>query len=182
MLIEIKCQFTSKVLYSGEHETLKDAVVSAVGGGANLRGANLRGAYLSGADLRGSYLSGADLSGADLSGADLRGADLSGAYLGNIKGKICDSHELLAQIATRFDPSLIAVAAMIAGRLVGCWSEYTDAIRSIFGEPIMLKLRAAWSQSEEWGVIQRMKQHGWPTVAAERAAREASQTKENDDA
>jgi Pentapeptide repeats (8 copies) len=86
MKFEIKNRFDGKVLYSGDHETLKDAVKAAYLSGANLYGAYLYGAYLyganlSGADLSGADLSGANLSGANLSGADLSGADLSGAYL-----------------------------------------------------------------------------------------------------
>ena len=67
-------------------ETVRQAVVEAVGKGAYLGGAYLGGAYLGGAYLRGAYLGGADLGGAylrgaDLGGAYLRGADLGGAYL-----------------------------------------------------------------------------------------------------
>ena len=49
--------------------------------GANLSGANLSGANLSGANLSWSNLSGANLSRANLSGANLSGANLSGANL-----------------------------------------------------------------------------------------------------
>ena len=64
----------------------KYLTTSAMGGRADLSGADLRRAYLSGAnlsgaDLRNAYLSGANLSGADLSGANLSGANLSGANL-----------------------------------------------------------------------------------------------------
>ena len=81
MKIEIKHRFTSNVLFECDADSLMDAVVKAVKGGADLSSANLSDAYLRGADLRGADLSDAYLSGADLSGADLRGADLSGAYL-----------------------------------------------------------------------------------------------------
>jgi len=85
-IIEIKNRWTDEVIYSGEYETLKDAVISAVANcanlsGADLNGANLRRADLSGANLNGAYLSDANLSDADLSGADLSDANLNGANL-----------------------------------------------------------------------------------------------------
>ena len=46
MLIEIKNRWSFDVLYSGEHETTKQAVATARTTDANLRGANLRGADL----------------------------------------------------------------------------------------------------------------------------------------
>ena len=89
---EITHRHTGSILYSGGGETLRDVVVSAVKGGADLRSADLggadlrsadlRGAYLRGADLRGAYLRCADLRGADLRSADQGGADLGGADLG----------------------------------------------------------------------------------------------------
>ena len=96
MKIQIKHRVTGRVLFEGDYESTKEAVLAALKGGAylggaDLRGADLRGAYLrgaylggadlGGADLGGAYLGGADLRGADLRGADLRGADLGGAYL-----------------------------------------------------------------------------------------------------
>jgi uncharacterized protein YjbI with pentapeptide repeats len=91
MKIEIKHWLSGEILFEGDFSSLAAAVVAAVKGKKNLRGADLRGAYLTGADLRGADLTGADLTGADLTGAylrgaylrgaDLRGADLTGAYL-----------------------------------------------------------------------------------------------------
>ena len=80
-VIEIKICWNSEVLYSGEHENLKEAVEEAVKSGANLRGADLSCASLSCADLSGASLSCASLSCADLSGASLSCADLSCADL-----------------------------------------------------------------------------------------------------
>ena len=65
--IKIKNRWNGKVLYSGEHADIKEAVEAAVKAGANLCDANLCGA---------------DLCGADLCGANLRGADLCGAKIG----------------------------------------------------------------------------------------------------
>ena len=79
---EIKHRWTGAVLYAGDGETLRDAVVAAVDSHADLRGADLLGADLSGADLLGANLRDADLSDADLSGAHLGGANLDGANLG----------------------------------------------------------------------------------------------------
>jgi len=76
MKIVIK-SLSGNVLFQGDYDNTKSAVLAALQSGANLRGANLRGAYLGGA-----YLGEADLGGADLRGADLGGAYLRGAYLG----------------------------------------------------------------------------------------------------
>ena len=86
--IKIKNRWNGKVLYSGEHADIKEAVEAAVKAGADLRGADLRGADLRGADLRGADLRGADLCGANLCGANLCGANLCGADLGgaNLRG------------------------------------------------------------------------------------------------
>ena len=61
------------VLYTSDKDNLRDAVIEAVEGGADLRGANLWGA-----DLEGANLEGADLEGANLEGADLWGAKFYG--------------------------------------------------------------------------------------------------------
>lgn len=134
MLIEIKCQFSGKVLYSGEHSSLKLAVEATVKAGANLAHANLAGAFLAHANLAHA----------------------------NIKGNISNSCELLAHLVIRFDPALKPVAAMICGRMVGCWEEYTASIRQYFGEDTMRRLWQAASQDESWGVVAKMKQYGWP--------------------
>ena len=72
MKTEIKHRWTGAVLYSGEHATVKDALLAAIAVKANLSGADLSEAMLSEA-----YLSEANLSEAYLSGADLRRANLS---------------------------------------------------------------------------------------------------------
>ena len=87
--IEIKSVFGSVLFeFEKENNSIKDTLIEAVKGGADLGGANLRGADLRGADLRGAYLGDADLGGAYLGGADLRGADLRGADLrgANLRG------------------------------------------------------------------------------------------------
>ena len=56
---EIKRRGTGDVIWTGKAETLRDAVVAAVKGGADLGGAYLGGADLRGADLGGAYLRGA---------------------------------------------------------------------------------------------------------------------------
>ena len=79
--MELLNRFTNAVIFSAEVETVKELVLAAIRGGADLRGADLREADLRGADLRSAALRGADLSGADLRSAALRGADLRGADL-----------------------------------------------------------------------------------------------------
>ena len=172
MKIEIKHRVSGAILYTGDHDSMRDAVEAAVKAEANLFGANLFGANLSEANLFGANLFGAYLSDAYLSDANLSRANLSEANLSGITGRICDSHELLAHIAVRFDRSLTPVAAMIAGRLVGCWPEYTDAIRTHFGEDTMRRLWQAWSQDDSWRVVERMREHGWPEARQEEKARE----------
>ena len=81
-VIEIKSRWNGEVLYSGEHENLKEAVEAAVKPCVSLAGANLRGADLRDANLSGANLRDADLSDADLCGADLCDADLGGAKVG----------------------------------------------------------------------------------------------------
>jgi len=105
-MIKIKHRYTECILWEGDADTIREAVIKALKDGADLRCAdlscadlscadlscaNLSDANLSGADLRCADLSDANLSGADLrcadlsdanlSGADLRCANLSGAYL-----------------------------------------------------------------------------------------------------
>ena len=87
-LIEIKCRFTRKVLFSHDADgnSVKLTVEAAVKAGADLAraylaGADLARANLAGADLAGAYLAGAYLAGANLAGADLDDANLAGADL-----------------------------------------------------------------------------------------------------
>jgi uncharacterized protein YjbI with pentapeptide repeats len=65
-----------KVLFSGNFDSLKLAVVAALKKRTDLRYADLRDANLRYADLRCANLRSADLRDADLYGADLYGADL----------------------------------------------------------------------------------------------------------
>ncbi len=81
MHIQIKLRFSDKVIFEGEYNSTKDAVLDAIKKGANLQGADLQGANLQGADLQGADLQGANLRSADLQGADLQGANLQGANL-----------------------------------------------------------------------------------------------------
>ena len=92
-IIEIKNRWYGKVLYRGEHESLKEVVEALKNSTSHLpygdlldnislAHANLSGADLSGADLSGADLSGADLSGTNLSDADLADAEQAGAKIG----------------------------------------------------------------------------------------------------
>jgi len=72
---EIRSRYdAAKILYCGEHESLKEAVEAAVKSGDDLSGADL-----SGADLSWANLSEANLCRANLSEANLYRADLSWA-------------------------------------------------------------------------------------------------------
>ncbi|AOJ10362.1 pentapeptide repeat-containing protein [Burkholderia mayonis] len=86
MNIKILNQWTLKVIFECEADSMRAAIELAYTqnidlSGANLSGANLSDAYLSGANLSDANLSGANLSDANLSGANLSGANLSDAYL-----------------------------------------------------------------------------------------------------
>jgi hypothetical protein len=81
MNITIKHRLNGNTLYTGEHNSLREAVDAAMRAGVSLRYANLSYANLSCADLSYANLSCADLSYANLSYADLSYADLSYADL-----------------------------------------------------------------------------------------------------
>jgi hypothetical protein len=108
--ITILSRWTGGTIYThtATDATVRSAMLAAVGGGADLRDAdlrdadlrdadlrdanlrdadlrdaNLRGADLGDANLRDADLRDADLRGADLRGANLRDADLRGANLGD---------------------------------------------------------------------------------------------------
>jgi hypothetical protein len=127
-IIEIRSRWDNKVLFSTDTETLRQAVESAVNGGANLRGADLRGANLRGADLRGADLRGADLRGADLYGANLRGADLRGADLrgADLYGAKNVPHNILAPYRDDIRKVLDTAPAEVGGLLQALWDGKVD--------------------------------------------------------
>ena len=111
MKLEIKSRWDGHVIYSGEAETLKDLVGTAVRSHADLGGANLYGA---------------NLGGADLSGADLRGACLYGADLGGAKN-IWMSHEVISEILWQASKGVATreqFAAWIGRKTCWCWKEW----------------------------------------------------------
>ena len=79
--MEILHRYTNACLWSGDAETIKEAVENAVKDGADLDGADLDGANLDGVSLYGVSLYGANLDGANLDGASLYGANLTRANL-----------------------------------------------------------------------------------------------------
>ena len=68
-------------IWTGEAETMKDAIHQAIAARADLTGADLTRAVLTRADLTGAVLTDAVLTDAILRGAVLTGADLTGAVL-----------------------------------------------------------------------------------------------------
>ena len=72
MKIQIKLRWSDKVLFEGEYESLKRAVIEAVKSRANLSGANLFGADLFGANLFGANLSGEKITIAPIQIGGLR--------------------------------------------------------------------------------------------------------------
>ena len=75
-MIEIKNRFDGAVIFSGNFDTIGEAVLAAIKEKKSLRYANLDYANLRSADLRYADLHSADLRYADLSSADLSYADL----------------------------------------------------------------------------------------------------------
>jgi Pentapeptide repeats (8 copies) len=79
-LFELK-NTRGELLWSGEADSIRDAVEKAVRSGARLVGANLEGANLAGARLVGANLYRVNLAGASLVGANLYRVNLAGANL-----------------------------------------------------------------------------------------------------
>jgi hypothetical protein len=120
-------RYTNEVLYSGEHESLKEAVEAAVKTYADLRYADLGYANLGSADLR--Y---ADLGYANLGYADLRYADLGYANLGSAKIN-WQSHALISRILLDAAGNSIGkrkVAGLVLVSTDWCWEEWLSLRRS----------------------------------------------------
>ena len=95
MKITIKAIWSGRIVFEGEYESLKHAVLDAVKKKVNLSdcdlsGSNLSGSNLSGSNLSGSNLSGSNLSGSNLSDCDLRGSNLRGSNLRGSNLSDCD--------------------------------------------------------------------------------------------
>jgi hypothetical protein len=91
----IKNRWTGAVLYTSDCSTLREAVIEAYKGGANLDAADLCGASLCDANLCDANLDGANLCDANLCGASLCDANLDGANLcdANLVGaNLCDAN------------------------------------------------------------------------------------------
>jgi hypothetical protein len=177
--IEIKSWRDGRVLYSGEHESLRRAVEEAVSQNVNLVGADLQGADLKGthghraqlvyanlrdanlrdadlreADLRAADLSGADLHAADLHrtniiGADLRGAKLVGTDLRNAEAAREDVRRLIS-VAPAEAPGLLS--ALRDGRVNG--SSYAGPCACLCGT--IAKIRAGnvlWNHEDVMEVL-----------------------------
>ena len=82
MKIEIKSRWNSKVLHSGKHRSLKEAVESAVKAGVSLAGANLARANLARANLAGANLARTKLTRANITRANTTCARLPGRLQG----------------------------------------------------------------------------------------------------
>jgi uncharacterized protein YjbI with pentapeptide repeats len=80
-IVTITHRWTQAAIWSGDAETVKDAVHKAIASGCDLRRCNLSHINLSYSNLSGSDLSHSNLSGCDLSGCDLRDCNLSGCDL-----------------------------------------------------------------------------------------------------
>ena len=137
---EIKHRWTGAVLYAGDGETLRDAVVAAVDSHADLRGADLLGADLSGADLLGANLRDADLSGANLSGANLRDANLRDADLSGADLIDARSILMLGPLGSRSDYltayTTDAGVYVRAGCFFGSLADFRAAVADTHGDSI----------------------------------------------
>jgi hypothetical protein len=79
-MVKIKRSAEELLYQSDTAETIAEALIEAIG-----HGANLEGAFLAGANLEGAKLEGAKLEGANLRSAYLEGANLRSAYLDPIR-------------------------------------------------------------------------------------------------
>ena len=148
MNIPIIHRWSQRVLWQGEAESVKDALVKALETGANLSGADLSGAVLRNADLSGADLSDADLRNADLRNADLRGADLSGA---DLSGAVLTTGETFSDYLSDVVPSLLTAGGKSLDSFAPHWQCHSwencpmhhafDA-SDIAGVPALLRPRA----------------------------------------
>ena len=131
MKVEIKHRVPRKVLYKCTAKDLREGVVKAVNGGADLRGANLGSANLGSAGLRGASLRGANLRGAYLGDAYLRDADLVGA------NGYSENHDIFFELIRREKVEKFTnIQWSIIGQLAIyrlCW----DSIKKRFGKKIV---------------------------------------------
>ena len=136
-VIEIKNRRNGEVLYSGEHESLREAVEAAVSADANLADANLAGANLANAYLANAYLARANLVGANLAGANLANAYLARANLADAKvgsgddeSALVGSHPIvqIGPIGSRNDWLLVFCCGDAGVRIsTGCQQQITEA-------------------------------------------------------
>ena len=107
-MIQIKNRFDDSIIFEGNFDTIRQAVLAALKdkkdlSEANLRRADLRRADLSRADLSEANLSSADLSSANLRRADLSSADLSEANLSRADLDFSVLHFSCKTLSTKFD-------------------------------------------------------------------------------
>ena len=121
-VIEIKSRRNGEVLYSGEHESLREAVEAAVSADANLAGANLAGANLANAYLARANLARANLADANLANAKVGSGDDESALVG--------SHPIvqIGPIGSRNDWLLVFCCGDAGVRIsTGCQQQITEA-------------------------------------------------------
>ncbi|KKM85364.1 hypothetical protein LCGC14_1289760 [marine sediment metagenome] len=131
--MKILSRYDQRVLYEGDHDTIKEAAEAAVKSEANLAGADLTGAYLAGANLTGAYLTRAYLTGADLAGADLTGAYLTRAYL--------TGADLTGADLTRAD---LTGADLTGADLTGAYLTGADLTRADLTEADLTAITVNW--------------------------------------
>lgn len=125
MLIQIKERRTDRILYSGEHESFKKAVVAAIKAKVSLANSNLSKTDLSQTDLSETDLSNIDLSGCNLNSACLRGANLSrtNLYVAILTGADLSQTKLLNTIMLGAN---LSMANLFEADLRGCYLSETN--------------------------------------------------------
>ena len=126
-VIEIKNRRNGEVLYSGEHESLREAVEAAVSADASLADASLADANLAGANLANAYLANAYLARANLARANLADAKVGS---GDDESALVGSHPIvqIGPIGSRNDWLLVFCCGDAGVRIsTGCQQQITEA-------------------------------------------------------
>jgi uncharacterized protein YjbI with pentapeptide repeats len=126
---------------------------------ADLYDVNFRNTDLFNTNFRHTSLKSINFSAADLLGASFHYSEITGCDFTDAEN-ISNSDEVLAYLAASYDSSLLSVASMIKGGMIGCWNEAVDIVKAHFSKEVVTKLVEAWTQCESWGVREKLIKYG----------------------